>query len=330
VVALPCFHQVARKFSKSLRILVTDIPSSQKAPSAESILGKSGLIDRVIHFPPPPRTIRDILNLWTQIRQTKSRTLIYIADRNVLSTLRDIIFFRMCGIRHIIGAPLRQDLRRPRIDPATGDLEQEADRLLRCLWSLGPIDLNDRALWDLRLQPSEVAAAKKCLAPLGHKKFVVINAGGKVRSKDWGNENWIALLQLMANSYSHLSLVFVGSADEFDRSAEIAASWPGSTLNLCGALAPRESAAATKQAMAFIGHDSGPMHLAAAVGVPCVGLFGNFNRPKWWHPNGEGHHIIHNMGGIRKISPEEVYAAVRSTIATMPGQTANPVLLHSK
>ena len=326
VVALPCFHQIARKFPNSRRILITDTPASPKAASVESILGTGGLIDGVIYFPPPPRKTRDFMKLRTQIRETKARTLIYIADRNIYSTLRDLWFFRLCGIRNVIGAPLRHDLRRPRVDPETGETEQEAVRLARCLAPLGTIDLNDRRFWDLRLQPSETAAADDSLAPLGGKRFIAINAGGKVQSKDWGNDNWTALLRLMSVQYSNLALVFIGSADEFDRSAELAAAWPGQTLNLCGRLTPRESAAAMKRAELFVGHDSGPMHLAAAVGVPCVALFGNFNKPKWWHPMGQGHRIIHNMHGVREIAPEEVYAAVCSTIAETPGRVSTPIL----
>jgi heptosyltransferase-3 len=318
VVALPCFHQIARSFPNSRRIVVTDIPASQKAASVESILGNSGLIDELIYFPPPPRKIRDFLKLRAQIRETKSRTLIYIADRDLLSTLRDICFFRWCGIGHVIGAPLTRDLRFPRIDPETGYTEREAARLARCLTPLGSIDLDDPGFWDLRLQPDEISFADRKLAPLRGNNFVAINIGGKVQSKDWGNENWTALFRLMAAKYSSLALLFVGSADEVGRSAELAATWPGPTLNLCGLFGPRESAAAMKRAVLFVGHDSGPIHLAAAAGVPCVGIFGNFNIPKSWHPMGQGHRIIHNMRGVREISPEEVFAAVRSAITEYP------------
>ena len=119
----------------------------------------------------------------------------------------------------------------------------------------------------------------------------------------------------MAVGTPRLALVFVGSVDEYDRSAELAAIWPGPILNLCGRLVPRESAAVIESAKLFIGHDSGPIHLTAAVGVPCVGMFGNFNMPKWWHPIGRGHRIIHDVRGVRKNSPEDVYAAVDLTIA---------------
>jgi heptosyltransferase III len=326
VVALPCFHLAARKFPNSQRILVTDMPASTKAASVESVLGRGNLVDGVIYFPPPPRKIGDFMELRAQILEMKAYTLIYIADRNIFSTLRDLYFFRLCGIRHIIGAPVRRELRRPRVDSETGETEHEAVRLARCLAPLGSIDLNDRAFWDLALQPSETVAADDSLAPLGGKRFIAINTGGKVQRKDWGNDNWMALLRLMSAQHSSLSLVFIGSIDEFDRSAELAAGWPGQTLNLCGCLTPRESAAAMKQAMIFIGHDSGPMHLAAAAGIPCVALFGNFNRPKWWHPMGQGHRIIHNMRGVREITPEEVYIAVCSAIVEKFERVSKPIL----
>jgi ADP-heptose:LPS heptosyltransferase len=250
-----------------------------------------------------------------EIRATNPEMLIYIADRDLLRTLRDIFFFRLCGIEHIVGMPITRDLRFPRIDPETGYAEKEAARLARCLAPLGAIDVDDPGSWDLCLQANEIAVGEEKLAAIRGRNFVAINIGGKVESKDWGDENWIALLRLMMIRYSSLALVFVGSADEFDRSAELAAVWPGPTLNLCGYLAPRESAAAMKRAALFVGHDSGPMHLAAACGVPCVALFGNFNMPKWWHPIGEAHRIIHNMQGVRAISVDEVYAAICSIIA---------------
>jgi heptosyltransferase-3 len=310
--ALPCFHRIARSFASSRRLLLTNIPASQKAAPVESVLANSGLIDDVIYFPPPPRTLRSFVKLREEIRATKSQALVYVADRNLLATLRDVCFFRACGIRSIIGAPISSDLRRPRVDPTTGFVEFEAERLARCLARLGPIDLHDPDFWDLRLQRHEMRAAEQSLAPIRQFEFIAVSVGGKVASKDWGDDNWMTLLALMALRYSHLALVFFGSADEFDRSSMLAAAWPGPRLNLCGRLVPRESAAAMRSALLFVGHDSGPLHLAAVAGVPCVGIFGNYNRPKWWHPMGQRHRIIHNMRGVRHIAPEEVCVAIGS------------------
>lgn len=60
----------------------------------------------------------------------------------------------------------------------------------------------------------------------------------------------------------------------------------------------------------FLGHDSGPMHLAASTGTPCVAIFGNYNMPRQWYPFGDQHRIIHNLAGLQAIHPEDVSAAV--------------------
>jgi ADP-heptose:LPS heptosyltransferase len=101
--------------------------------------------------------------------------------------------------------------------------------------------------------------------------------------------------------------VFVGARDDSERSERLRACWPGAfAVDLCGRLTPRESAAVIERADLFIGHDSGPLHLADAVGTPCVGLFGSYNAPKIWHPSGVDTHIIHRMEGLSIIAPAQV------------------------
>ncbi|GAF75014.1 unnamed protein product, partial [marine sediment metagenome] len=53
----------------------------------------------------------------------------------------------------------------------------------------------------------------------------------------------------------------------------------------------RELAALVRKASLFVGSDTGPMHMAAAVGTPCVSLFGP-TRPEECGPYGEGHETI--------------------------------------
>ncbi len=315
IVALPCFHRVARSFPNARRIVITDRPASQKAAPVESVLGGSSLIDGSIYFPPPPRRLGDLLTLRSSIRETGATTLIYVADRNLASTLRDLWFFYACGIRRVIGAPIAGELRRPRTDPSTGEVEYEAERLARCLAPLGPIDLHDPGMWELGLQVDELGVADAALAPLRDCDFIAVGLGGKVQVKDWGNDNWSRLLEMAATEYSDVGLVFFGSSDEFDRSARLAALWRGPSLNLCGRLAPRESAAAMRRALFFLGHDSGTMHLAAAVGISCVAVFGSMNVPRSWHPHGLGHRIIHDLRGIHEIPPVQVLAAIEAVMS---------------
>jgi hypothetical protein len=55
--------------------------------------------------------------------------------------------------------------------------------------------------------------------------------------------------------------------------------------------------------------------------VPCVGIYGDYNMPKWWHPVGEGHRILHEMGGLGAIEPAQVQAAVEEVLRTARRET---------
>ncbi len=65
-------------------------------------------------------------------------------------------------------------------------------------------------------------------------------------------------------------------------------------MNVCGELTPRESAAVFARARVYLGHDSGPMHLAAAVGTTCVAVFSARGKPRRWFPYGRGHRVVYH------------------------------------
>jgi heptosyltransferase III len=313
VIALPCFHAVARAFPNRRRLVLTNVPVSSKAAPLEIILRGSGLIDGVIDYPVGTRSIAALWRLRRAIRATGADTLIYMTPpRGARSLRRDLLFFRLCGIRRIIGAPATPDLQVGQT--ADGAIEPEAERMARSLAALGPIDLTDRANWDMRLTQAERTAAAEALAPLGGTPFIAINMGGKVAINDWGEDNWRALADRLAPRHGALGLIAVGGNEDIARSQAVLARWPGPTANACGALTPRQSAAALTGATLFIGHDSGPLHLAAASGAPAIGLFGNNNPPRKWHPYGPACQAIHDMRGVRAITVDQVEALVNEAL----------------
>jgi heptosyltransferase-3 len=62
--------------------------------------------------------------------------------------------------------------------------------------------------------------------------------------------------------------------------------------NLCGKTSIKELAAVSKFSDLFIGVDSAPMHIAAAVKTPIIALFGPSGHCKEWYPYGHGHIVI--------------------------------------
>src|SRR4051812_38679167 len=152
IVALPCFHQIARVFPHAARIILTnEVPSSTIAPPL-SILSGSGLVHGSIAYPIGLRSPNRLLNLARQLRSLEANTLIYLTEsRGIGRTLRDVAFFRLAGFTRIIGVPISRELARNRVDPATGIAEQEPLRLGRTLHELGAIDFDDPNAWSLNL-----------------------------------------------------------------------------------------------------------------------------------------------------------------------------------
>jgi ADP-heptose:LPS heptosyltransferase len=311
VIALPCFHRIADSFPHAKRFLLTNRPVSIKAPPMELILHGSNLVHGLVTYELGIRDPRQLLELRAELRTFDFDTAVYLNEpHSRFRVLRDIVFLHFCGINQVLCAPLRADELYHRLDAGSGLIEYEAERLTRCLASLGPIDLSDRRAWDLQLTAEEVRVASEFLTSLGDREFLVVNVGGELATKDWGNENWVPLLRELGERLPRLGLVFLGSADEARRSEELGRNWKAPVLNGCGKLTPRESAAVLDRALMFLGHDSGPMHLAASRGIRCVALFGSNSLPRIWHPYGVGHEVIHDTSGIEGISQQRVLDAV--------------------
>ncbi|GAC1308802.1 MAG: hypothetical protein NVSMB10_15350 [Steroidobacteraceae bacterium] len=319
VVALPCFHKVAQVWPDAERIVLTNFPVSSKAAPLEDILREGGLIHDAIAYPVGTRSFARLWVLAKHLRSLRADVLVYLTPpRGVLNAFRDWLFFRLCGFNDIVGTPLTDDLQSCRRSPGgtagPSIEERECERLARCLAVLGPIDLDDQGMWDLRLSERELRVGAAAIGPLNSLPYFAVNMGGKAQAKDWGVANWGSLIKKLGAEYPDTGLLLIGAAEDSDRARQISEYWNGPVANACGQLSPRESAAAMRRACAFIGHDSGPLHLAAAAGVRCVGLFGNLNQPKRWHPRGRQHRIIHRMTGLNAITVSEVIEAVRDIV----------------
>ncbi|MCB2148595.1 MAG: glycosyltransferase family 9 protein [Deltaproteobacteria bacterium] len=331
IVALPSLRVVAQAFPLAQRWMLTNLSDSAKTVPMAQVLENTGLIQGYIHYPPKLRDPITIAALSKRIRHIRPEIIIYLAEpRGRLRVLRDAMFFRMCGIKKFIGVPYIEKMQRP-ASMGNGNYEYEGARLVRCLQSLGSISLSDPSAFDLCLRLFEHAAAKVALNDLGiSKPFIVASIGAKVDVKDWGDDNWASLISKLGRDLSDWGLVMIGSADERKRTSRLLRNWPGQSLNLCNHMNVREAAAVLSRARAYLGHDSGPMHLAAAVGTPCIAIFSSRNLPGEWFPPGDRHQILyrkvhcmgcrrsvckdHNKMCIRSISVDEVFGHVMRTL----------------
>lgn len=307
VIALPGFHSMRRAFPDAHVTLLTNVPTSTKAAPLMMVLGNgSGFVDDVIDYPGGLSNPFEAARLARRLRRTGADTLVYMMPmRSAMSLRRDTLFFRLAGMRQILCMPKDEDQRVCRVDAETGVIEPEAGRLARCFAPLGEIDLEDRAMWNLHLSKAERTEGAR-LAGEVPGPFLAINTGGKVAKNDWGFDRWAKLLTRLRDRTHVPGLMIVGALDDAERGASLIEVWGEGGVNLCGQPTPRQSAAALSHARLFIGHDSGPLHLAQCVGIPALGLFGDYNPPGKWHPIGDHVSVIHETQGIDAITVDQV------------------------
>jgi lipopolysaccharide heptosyltransferase I len=123
----------------------------------------------------------------------------------------------------------------------------------------------------IALGPADLAAAQALLAPLPWPR-VVLHPAARWRTKLWVADRWRALAAALAQA--GWGVILTGGPGDAPLAAEIVAGLERPPLNLVGQVGLKGLAALLRGADLMVTVDSGPMHMAGAVGTPVVALFG--------------------------------------------------------
>lgn len=136
-------------------------------------------------------------------------------------------------------------------------------------------------------------------------RFAVINPGASWPSKRWDNERFGSVGSWLFRHKGLRSILTWAGSEERTMAEEIAAFDPDAFVIAPSTDLP-QLAAMLSLADLFVGCDTGPLHIAAAVGTPCVGLYGT-TRPQdsgAWPYAGQTQHVAvqkwHQSGSCRK------------------------------
>ena len=327
VLSLPVLHLIARRFPHQQRILITNAPHHPKAPTATSIFQGSNLVHQIIELPHNlSRKPAQVFRLFRKIRQSSAKALIYCSPpcaSGKTSWFRNVLFFYLSGIRHFFGVPWHRQ--GEYLTLPTGMMESEASRLARSLVSLGDAALEQSSSWDLQLTEAESEEARETLLPWQGTPFFAISISSSIQAKDWPVDRWRELMPLLRKAFPSHGFIAVGALKDRDSSQAVLSAWEGVSLNLCGLVSPRQTAALLSHCLIFFGVDSGPMHLAASRDIPCVIVFAARTLPGIWFPRGKNNQILYkqtdcancglqvclkeNRRCILSITPEEMVAS---------------------
>jgi heptosyltransferase-2 len=134
---------------------------------------------------------------------------------------------------------------------------------------------------------------------------IALHPGSGSERKNWPEENWMRLIQHL-QATTRFGFLLVGGEAEVGRLRRLSAVFRPDRLELAQGLPLAELARRLQSCLGFIGHDSGISHLAAALGLPALVLWGETNETVW-RPRGERVTVIRSPEGLQGLPVERVF-----------------------
>lgn len=168
--------------------------------------------------------------------------------------------------------------------------------------------------------------------------LLAINPGASCPSKVWPVERFAQVAEKLAARYGFKILILSGPKDmALANKISLHYGAKGKIINLAGKTSLSQMASIIKRCTLFISNDSGPVHMASALGTPVISIFGRNQpglSPKRWGPLGKADKYIHKEEAaciqclahnckkqyacLKAISVEDVICVAQSILKFMP------------
>ena len=199
------------------------------------------------------------------------------------------------------------------------------------------VPMPEHPILGLEISPDAATAVREKLlasipsAKLISSRFAIVAPGAAFESKRWSAEKFSAIIRHLSDRWQLDSIVIAGPGQE-GLAREVAESSTSYPYILSGMSVAELKALIGIFGRIFVGNDSGPMHIAAALDCPIVAVFGSSN-PDVWHPwtalpyrvvGGErGTADSDTRATIDKVRVDEVIAAVDQVLGSAVSRTAS-------
>ncbi len=139
---------------------------------------------------------------------------------------------------------------------------------------------------------------------------LALHPGSGSEQKNWPEAKWADLLQYLMGA-AQWQILLVGGEAEGQRLQRLAAALPPTRIQVAQSLPLVQLARLLQPCAAFIGHDSGISHLAAALGLPGLILWGD-TAQEVWRPPSQKVRILHNADGLGKLELDQVVQSLET------------------
>jgi heptosyltransferase-3 len=330
LMAIPAISEIRKRHKNEDLILITNKPRKDYYITAWDVLKHTEDFKDALFY--DVTNIKSLLKIIFRIRKSKRSILYYIPPvRTKWQAGRDYIFYKLlCGTTTIVGLKqsINKEIKRDRFGNLI-QVEKESDRLFKAvIENFHPgysLKLNFPLLhpakdvyeWARKLLNTEIPQ-NSLLLSIGH--------GAKMPANKWPIERYKELCIRLLNYDKRIHVMLLGGKEAFESGEFLRKGSEKRILNLAGKTDIIESAALLEKSFLFVGNDTGTIHLAASMGIPCVGIFSARNNPGKWEPYGEQNIILrkdvecegcfleecleNEMKCIKMITVDEVFGTI--------------------
>jgi ADP-heptose:LPS heptosyltransferase len=311
VLSLPALAAIRKRFPQA-RVTVAGGSAAAQVVEMSGLADRTLAIDRVsLRDGPKLHSLAEMMRLAAEVRRARYDLAIdlhSLSESNLLafvSGARERVFAERAGRSLGLLATMKA--------PWEDRDKHQVDRYLDVLRPLGISGAPRIPL--LPTRPRDDQFVQKLFEERGVAAGATLAGffpGASQPRRRWPLDRFAELAARLEKHDDARIVVFLGP-EEAAVAEQIRAAFSSSALVLDG-LTLSQLASATARLKVFVSNDSGPMHLAAAVGTPVVLLFGAPVRgPYWFGPVGERHRIV-ARSSLLEITVAEVYAAARALL----------------
>lgn len=194
----------------------------------------------------------------------------------------------------------------------------QVEILLDALRTIG-IEPSGELSPEIIISKKDKIAASEFLGDCGRvleTPLVGFHIGAGYPSKLWEPTRYAELMNIIAEKYNSQILIVGGCEDKIIYEG-IEKNLNFNPINVIGKTNFLETAALIKQCNLFIGNDSAPVHIAAAVGTPTIVIFSAANKSRRWAPKGKQVLVIKKdvpCGGCEKHECEDIQCMQSITV----------------
>ena len=332
LVSLPAVHRIAELHPGARLWLITNAPS-ESTVSAWDVLRHTKKFAGVLFY--QGRSPGRLARIALRCRQAPGARLYYLTPmRSKMQFRRDQLFFRLfCGFRDISATERTIPSGTRGADGELVVLPRECDRLLHT------VDKAGHSPPPPYLSPPAAARdrAEHLLRALHGRPLIALGPGSKMPAKKWFLDRYLEVCRRLKLADRDLGVVvFGGPEDRADGEALVDAVGRDRAINLAGSTDVIESAAAMTHCSLYLGNDTGTMHLAAIMGLPCIAVFTSRDNRDTWVPWGDSHVILRRdlacsgcmlvrcererMRCLDLISVDDVWAALEPRLGGLSGR----------